>query len=127
MKWQSFIKKENKGFTLIEVMIGIAILGGLLVTLIYTLNYHLGLTERQFAITSITNLAKEKMVEMEKSPQSSEGQFTEPYTALYYETKVKDSRFAGMQEVIVIVRDRKESIVLSELVRKTSSTSFSQR
>lgn len=108
------------GFTLIEVMIGIAILGGLLVTLIYTLNYHLGLTERQFAITNITNLAKEKMVEMEKSPQAGEGQFPEPYTALYYETKVKDSRFAGMQEVIVIVGDGKESIMLSELIRKTT-------
>jgi prepilin-type N-terminal cleavage/methylation domain-containing protein len=116
MKHNRFIKQS--GFTLIEVMIGIAILGGLLVTLIYTLNYHLGITERQFAITNITNLAKEKMVEMEKTPQAGEGQFPEPYTALYYETKVKDSRFAGMQEVIVTVGDGKESIVLTELMRK---------
>ena len=119
MKRQSFITKNNSGFSLIEVMIGIAILGGLLVTLIYTLNYHLGFTERQFAITNITNLAKEKMVEMEETPQAGEGQFPEPYAAIYYETKVKESRFPGMQEFIVIVGDGKESIELSELVRKT--------
>jgi len=109
---------KQSGFTLIEVMVGIAILAGLLVTLIYTVNYHLGLTERQFAITNITNLAKEKMVEMETSPEAGEGQFPEPFTALSYEKKVKDSHIPGMQEIIVIVKDGKESIVLTELMRK---------
>ncbi len=119
MKRQSVVTQNRRGFTLIEVMIGIAILGGLLVTLIYSLNYHLGFTERQFAITNITNLAKEKIVEMEETPQAGEGQFPEPYAMIYYQTKVKESRFPGMQEFIVIVGDGKESIVLTELVRKT--------
>jgi hypothetical protein len=101
-------------------MIGIAILGGLLVTLIYTLNYHLGLTERQFAITNITSLAREKIVEMEKIPKEGEGQFPEPYAAFSYEIKVKDSHISGMQEITVIVRDAKESIMLTELILKTT-------
>ena len=116
MKHNKFIKQN--GFTLIEVMVGIAILGGLLVTLIYTLNYHLGLTKRQFAITNITSLAREKIVEMETSPQEGEGKFPEPYEAYSYETKVKDSHISGMQEITVIVGDGKESIMLTELMRK---------
>jgi prepilin-type N-terminal cleavage/methylation domain-containing protein len=118
MKHNKFIKQN--GFTLIEVMVGIAILGGLLVTLIYTLNYHLGLTERQFTITNITSLAREKIVEMETSPQEGEGKFPEPYEAYSYETKAKDSHISGMQEITVIVGDGKESIMLTELMRKTT-------
>ncbi|MGA3207051.1 MAG: type II secretion system protein [Syntrophales bacterium] len=116
--WQSFIKKQNSGFTLIEVMISLAIVGGLLITLLYTLSYNLGINERQFAVTNITNLAKEKIEEMEESPQENKGRFPEPYDTLNYETKVKDSPFNGMSEIIVVVSNEKESITLSELVRK---------
>ena len=116
--WQSFIKRQKRGFTLLEVMISLAIVGGLLITLLYTLSYNLGITERQFAVTNITNLAKEKIVEMEENPQENKGRFPEPYDTLNYETKVKDSPFNGMSEIIVVVRDGKESITLSELIRK---------
>jgi len=115
---QSFIKGKKGGFTLLEVMISLAIVGGLLLTLLYTLSYNLGITERQFAVTSITNLAKEKIKEMEENPQVDKGRFPEPYDMLNYETKVRDSAFNGMSEITVIVGDEKESITLSELIRK---------
>ena len=115
---QSFIKREKRGFTLIEVMISLAIVGGLLLTLIYTLSYNLGITDRQFTVTNITNLAKEKIEESEINPQEIKGRFPEPYDMLNYETKVKDSAFKGMSEIIVVVGDGKESITLSELIRK---------
>jgi hypothetical protein len=99
-------------------MISLAIVGGLLITLLYTLSYNLGINERQFAVTNITNLAKEKIEEMEESPQENKGRFPEPYDTLNYETKVKDSPFNGMSEIIVVVSNEKESITLSELVRK---------
>ena len=56
---------SKKGFTLLEVLIALAIVGGLLVTLIYSLNYHLGLVERQEIITVATLLAKGKMIDLE--------------------------------------------------------------
>ncbi len=115
---QSFIKREKRGFTLIEVMISLAIVGGLLITLIYTLSYNLGITDRQFTVTNITNLAKEKIEELEINPQEINGRFPEPYDMLNYETKVMDSAFKGMSEIIVVVGDGKESITLSELIRK---------
>jgi general secretion pathway protein I len=115
---QSFFKREKRGFTLIEVMISLAIIGGLLVTLIYTLSYNLGITDRQFTVTNITNLANEKIYELEENPQEIKGSFAAPYDMLNYETKVKDSPFQGMSEIIVVVGDGKESITLSELIRK---------
>ncbi len=108
----------KRGFTLLEVMISLAIVGGLLVTLIYTLNYHLGIAERHRIITTSASLAKEKMYAMERKPVTDKGQFPEPYSSFSYETAVRDSSFPGMSEISVTVSDGKESVRLSELIRK---------
>lgn len=108
----------RRGFTLLEVMISLAVVGGLLVTLIYTLNYHLGIAERHGVVTAATSLAKEKMYDMENSPSSNSGKFPEPYADFSFETGVKDSSFPGMSEIAVVVRSGKEEVRLSELIRK---------
>ncbi len=108
-----------RGFTFIEVMISLAIVGGLLLTLIYTLNHHLGIAERHGVITISTLLAKEKLYEMENGLGASRGSFPEPYSNFSYETDVRDSSFPGMSEISVIVRNGREAIRVSELVRKT--------
>jgi general secretion pathway protein I len=109
-------ESKNKGFTLLEVMISLAIVGGLLVTLIYTLNYHLGIAERQFTVTNIVNLACDKMNEMEKNPQSRQGRFPAPYGELFYETKISKTTLTDLSEITVSVDGGKEKIVLSEFV-----------
>lgn len=107
-----------KGFTLLEVMISLAIVGGILVTLIYTLNYHLGIADRHRIITISASLAKGKIYEMETNPIEVKGNFPEPYSGFSYETNVMDSSFPGMSEIRVVVRNGKEKIILSELIRK---------
>lgn len=114
-----FRNLTRAGFTLLEVMISLAVVGGLLVTLIYTLNYQLGIAERHGVITISMGLAKEKLYDMEKNPAGSKGDFPEPYTSFSYETSVKESSFPGMSEIAVIVRSGKEEVALSELIRKT--------
>lgn len=109
----------QKGFTLLEIMISLAILGGLLVTLISSLNYHLGIAEKQVVVTNITRLAKEKMYEMEKNPSVTSGNFPEPYSAFYYETKVVNSSFPDMMEIWVTVSEGKEILKLAEIIRKS--------
>ena len=108
----------RSGFTLLEVMISLAIVGGLLITLIYTLNYHLGIADRQRVITIATNLAKSKIYEIEKQASVSKGYFQEPYAVFSYETFVKDSSFPGMTEIAVTVSNEKETITLFELIKK---------
>ncbi|HYA13015.1 MAG TPA: type II secretion system protein [Syntrophales bacterium] len=118
MSCKSSVERQERGFSLFEVMISLAIVGGLLITLIYTLNYNLGITDRQFVVTNIMNLAKEKMEDLELNPKESKGNFPAPYDMLNYETKVKDSSYKGMSEITVVVGNGKESITLSELIRK---------
>lgn len=110
---------RRAGFTLLEVIISLAIVGGLLVTLIYTLNYHLGIAGRHETITVATNLAKEKIYEMQKRPIVSRGYFKDPYSSFSYETIIRDSTFPGMTEIGVIVRNGKEEIKLGKLIQST--------
>lgn len=108
----------QQGFTLLEVMISLAIVGGLLITLIYTLNYHLGIADRHSVVTNATMLAREKLYEMEKAPSETRGNFESPYSSFSYETFIKNSIFPGMTEIAVTVRSGKEDVKLSELVRR---------
>jgi general secretion pathway protein I len=107
-----------EGFTLLEVMISLAIVGGLLVTLIYTLNYHLGIAEQHRETTIAVSLAKEKMYAMELKPLNEKGTFPEPNAGFSYETRIKDSSFPAMAEISVTVSGGRENVTLSELIRK---------
>ena len=113
----SFILRKE-GFTLLEILIALAIVGGLLVTLIYTLNYHLGLVERQETITVGTLLAKNKMTELEQSRENKKGVFDAPYGDYSYETFIKESPYTGVSEIIVVVKAGKEEVKLNEFVFK---------
>jgi general secretion pathway protein I len=109
---------RGSGFTLLEVLIALAIVGGLLVTLIYTINYQLGLVERQQTVTVAMLLAKNKMMEMERVPETKTGVFDVPFDGYTYETSVKDSPYPGIGEIIVSVRSDKEEVKLNEFILK---------
>jgi general secretion pathway protein I len=109
---------RREGFTLLEVLIALAIVGSLLVPLIYTLNYHLSIIERQETITVSTLLAKNKMTDVEKIPENKKGVFDAPYDGYTYETFVKESSYVGISEIIVVVKAGKEEVKLNEFVSK---------
>ncbi len=106
------------GFTLLEVLISLAIVGSLLVTLIYTLQYHLGLIERQETITVATLLAKNKLADIENEPGEDKGAFNSPYENYSYETFVKDSPYEGVAEFVVVVKSGHDEVTLNEFVLK---------
>jgi general secretion pathway protein I len=113
-----FIICRRCGFTLLEVLIALAVMGGLLVTLISTLNYHLSLVEKQETITVATLLAKNKLADMTKNPEDNKALFDPPYEKFSYETSVKDSPYSGIAEVMVTVRSGNEEVTLNEFVFK---------
>jgi general secretion pathway protein I len=110
---------RDKGFTLLEVMVSLAIVGGLLVTLIYSLNYHLGIAGRHEFVTIATLLARDKMVEEEKAPAEGKGTFPEPFSDYRYSVGIKDSPFPGIAEMDVTVERNGEKVELSEMFEKT--------
>lgn len=109
---------RQSGFTLLEIVITLAIVGGFLVTLIYTLNYHLTLAGRQESLTVAYLLARDKMDEMERNPASTKGEFPEPYSNYRYVTEIKSSLHPDMSEIHVEVSNGKESAELVELIER---------
>jgi len=107
---------KRRGFTLLEVLISLAIISSLLVTLIYTVNYHLSLVERQETVAVATLLAKNRMADMENKQESGKGVFEDPYGSYTYETFVKDSPYAGISEIMVVVKAGEEEVRLNEFV-----------
>jgi len=106
----------ESGFTLLEIMISLAIIGGLLVTVIYTLNYHLSLAERQEFQTTATILSKNRLAETEKNHVASKGEFPEPYSGYSYETTISESPYPGVSVITVTVSRGKDNIKLSEML-----------
>jgi len=99
-------------------MVALAILSGLLVTLIYTLNYHLGIAERHETATVAMMLGREKLSDLGRETTDAKGRFEEPYSDYSYEIKVKESSYPGYPEVSVTVTNGGETVVLKELVRR---------
>jgi general secretion pathway protein I len=109
-------RRSRAGFTLLEVMIAVAIIGGLLVSLIYSLNYHLGIAERHEFVTVASLLAKDKLAEVEKNPVPQKGDFPDPFSDYHFESTVGGSPYPGIAEITVTVSRGKESVNLSDLV-----------
>lgn len=111
-------RRSLAGFTLLEVMIAVAIIGGLLVSLIYSLNYHLGIAERHEFVTVALLLAKDKLAEVEKNPVPQEGSFPDPFSGYHFESSVGASPYPGIAMVTVTVSRGKESVKLSDLIEE---------
>jgi len=116
------LRFTKEGFTLLEIMLALAIVGGLLITLLYSLNYHLGVAERHGTVTIASMLAKSKLLEIEQNPMTTKGDFPDPYTQYHYTTEIKDSPYPGIIEFSVTVVNGKENVMFSELVEKPKFT-----
>jgi general secretion pathway protein I len=110
------------GFTLLEIMVSLAIIGGLLVTVLYSLNYHLGIAEKHEFLTVATMLAKNKIAEIDQLPAATKGEFPDPYSGYHYETGIKDSSYPGISEIWVTVSKDGENVRLTELKETTKKT-----
>lgn len=111
-------RRDRKGFTLLEVMVALALVGGLLITVIYTLNYHLSIAERHETATVALMLCKNKFHELNTRMTDDEGSFPDPYSDYRYVVKIKDSAYPGIVEVAVTVTNGREKAMLRELVKR---------
>jgi general secretion pathway protein I len=108
---------QRGGFTLLEIMISLAVIGGLLVTLMYTLNYNLGLVQRHETITIASLLAKEKIDESGSISEKIKGSFSEPYSDYSYEMEMNESPYPGVSEVSIVVKRDKEEVRFTKLIQ----------
>ena len=109
-------RPASGGFTLLEVMIALAIIGMTVSVILHTVNHHAGIMYENTLSTSMFQIAKEKMVELEMDNTASKGAAAAP--GITYENNVSQTSDPGIIELKTIVTGHGKKITLSELVRK---------
>ena len=106
----------KEGFTLLEIMIALAIIGIALTTILYTVNYQADVAYENTVTTQMYMLAKEKIAEMERNPGNSSGDF--PDTELKYVNTAEPVANTDIIELKTVVNGHGKEVVLSELITK---------
>lgn len=105
---------RSGGFSLLEIMIALFIIGTVLTVIIHTVNYHSGVSLENAATTYMYQIAKEKLSEMEEDPVNSKG--TVPGTGYVFVTTARDVEGTGLIEIRSVVRDGEREIALDEVI-----------
>ncbi|MFC1769930.1 type II secretion system protein [Nitrospirota bacterium] len=111
------LPRAKEGFTLLEVMVAIAIIAGLMVTLLGTLNHHLDVASSQETITTAVLLGRQKLHDAQRESLVEKGNFESPYEDYAYAVTLTETMYPGVFELAVEVRKDNELVLLKELLR----------
>lgn len=108
-----------RGFTLLEVMIALTIAGGVLLTVISSVNYHLSVVGRDNEETTAALVGRAKMddPDFDKSTETK-GNFAPDHPDLKWEREKTDTQIPGLSQVRLTVSwdDDKKKINLVKYV-----------
>jgi len=112
----------RQGFTLLEVMIALAIMATVVLTVLGSVNYHLSVISNERDNTTFTLLARAKMAELEQSPlqPKSEGSLAPNHPELKWQAELFPTQLPTLQKLVVKVsRDTdKREVALVRFVLK---------
>jgi prepilin-type N-terminal cleavage/methylation domain-containing protein len=106
----------RKGFTLLEIMIALAIVGSVVVVSLYTINYHTDVAYEQNIATNMLFKAKEKITEMKLKPKNTKG--VVQGTDFTYENVLNKTDDEEIVELKTIIEGDGKKLILTELVSK---------
>lgn len=107
-------KKTGSGFTLLEVMIALAIVGATLTVSLYTVNYHADVSYDNSIKTRMLLLAKERLRLLELEQQESSGPVKG--TDFFYKSSISRSAFDGIIVLKTVIKGHNKEFSLSKLV-----------
>jgi len=96
-----------RGFTLLEVMVALAIMAGVILTVLGAVNYHLGIIANERDSTALTLLARARIAELEQQGQlekKSEGSFAPLHPELRWQAELVPTDLPMLQKLVVRVR-----------------------
>lgn len=93
-----------RGFTLLEVMISLAIMAGVILTVLGSVNYHIGIIANERDSTAMTLLARNRLAELEQAPAKGEGTFAPSHPELSWKADLQPADLPGLQKLIVKVK-----------------------
>lgn len=94
----------ESGFTLLEVMVSLAIMAGVILTVLGSVNYHLGIIANERDSTALTILARYRMAELEQAPAKGEGTLAPSHPELSWKADLLPADLPGLQKLVVKVR-----------------------
>lgn len=93
-----------KGFTLLEIMIALAIMAGVILTVITSFNYHLSVVSRDREETIAVLLARAKLEEPGFTDlQEKEGDFAPAHPEIKWQAETVDTDLPLLQKLIFTV------------------------
>lgn len=93
-----------KGFTLLEVMIALAIAAGVLLTVISSLNYHLSIVGQDAEETTAALLGRAKLDDPDFGKETeNKGSFAPDHPALKWEREISPTQFPGLDRISLTV------------------------
>lgn len=93
-----------RGFTLLEVMVALAIMASVVLTLLSSVNYHLGIIAGERESTALTLLARFQMAELEQNPVKGEGTFAPSHPEMNWKAELLPADLPGLQKLVVSVK-----------------------
>ncbi len=108
--------QKKTGFTLLEVMIALAIIGIALTVILHTVNYHADVMQDNIRTTMMYQAAKEKMYDLKKTLINSKGAVKS--TQLTYENLLYKPNDFNIIELKTVVRGQNNEVSLNAFVIK---------
>lgn len=93
-----------KGFSLLEVVIALAIMAAVTLTVLGSVNYHLSIIAHERDSTAMTLLARARLAEAEQSPAKGEGSFAPAHPDLMWSIDLLPAELPGLQKMVIKVR-----------------------
>ncbi len=112
-----------RGFTLLEVMVALAIMAGVILTVLGSLNYHLDSIAAERDNTTLTLLARYRLAELEQQgglQQKSEGSFAPAHADVTWRAELLPAQLPALQRLVVTVKRKgdKREVALERYVLK---------
>ena len=109
------------GFTLLETMIGLAILSGVIVTVLASLNYNLGVSSYDMDLVSATILGKElaEKSSLDASVPDGRGQFAGPFSRFSWSLDKEQTMLPGLDRLTIkVLWDEDRDVTFFSFKRK---------
>jgi general secretion pathway protein I len=111
-----------RGFTLLEVMVALAIMAGVVLTVLASVNYHLGIIANERDDTALTILARARMTELEQAPprETSEGTLAPAHPELTWHAEVVSTQLPTLRKLVLKVRrtsDKREVTLVRYILK----------